>query len=241
MRGNNHEGVLITTINGQPVGTAMARFLMSGVSSGGRGDASAEDSAGIGKREAQQASGEVTRACQRADHNFSYARAMGRALMETRDGVSVDVSAADAWMTMSRSGQWWSMWIREVAAIRFSAGGGTWDHLLMNGSWISTAGERWQRPRVDMRLCWRTRSSDGGFRAGGEDAEGALSWSGRFGFPATIIAEREVRTRTGCAALGSAWNSKRFDVLLHPGSDAGWATSSSPEICFVLGVNRFAR
>jgi ATP-dependent Lhr-like helicase len=61
MRGNNHEGVLITTINGQPVAAhPMARFLMdAGFHPGPLGMHLRRIPLAIGQREAQQASGEV--------------------------------------------------------------------------------------------------------------------------------------------------------------------------------------
>ena len=157
MHADSHEGVLITTINGQPVAAHfMARFLMdAGFHPGPLGMhlrriplpvAHARRRAGRGAVEMPE-----------GDTIFRTARALGRALGgKPVTGFRSTLSAADALQRRhaarrpdgrSRGGA------RQVAADPFFRRRHSGLALLMSGSWhIYRHGERWQLARIHMRI-----------------------------------------------------------------------------------------
>jgi endonuclease-8 len=129
--------------------------------------------------------------------------------------------------------------------IRFSGGGTLATHLLMNGSWhIYRPGERWQRPRADMRIVLENiEYVTVGFRVPVAKMLRAHELERTLRIPPPMIDvlsdkfdANEVARRV--AAHGTE---EIADVLLHQEVMAGVGNEFKSEICFVTGVNPFRK
>ena len=129
--------------------------------------------------------------------------------------------------------------------IRFSGGGTLATHLLMNGSWhIYRPGERWQRPRVDMRIVLENAEYvTVGFRVPvakmlkAHELERAIRIP-----PQTIDVLSEKFDADEVARRVAAHGTEAIaDVLLHQEVMAGVGNEFKSEICFVTGVNPFCK
>ena len=129
--------------------------------------------------------------------------------------------------------------------IRFSGGGTLATHLLMSGSWhIYRPGERWQRPRVDMRIVLENAEFvTVGFRVPvarmvrAHELERALRIP-----PQTIDVLSEKFDADEVARRVAAHGGEEIgDVLLHQEVMAGVGNEFKSESCFVTGVNPFRR
>lgn len=129
--------------------------------------------------------------------------------------------------------------------IQFSGGSTLATHLLMNGSWhIYRPGERWQRPRMDMRIVVENAEYvTVGFRVPVAKMLRANELERTLRIPPQMIdvlsdkfdADEVARrvTAHGGEEIG--------DVLLHQEVMAGVGNEFKSEICFVTGVNPFCR
>ncbi|MDE3187464.1 MAG: Fpg/Nei family DNA glycosylase [Acidobacteriota bacterium] len=129
--------------------------------------------------------------------------------------------------------------------IHFSGGATLATHLLMSGSWhIYRPGERWQQPRINMRIL--LENSDYlavGFRVPMAQMHTAQSLARDRRIPR---AELDVL----CADFDAPAAAHRLlacaheevgDVLLHQEVLAGVGNVFKSEICFVTGINPFCR
>lgn len=183
------------------------------------------------------------------DTIFRTARAMGRALegkpvtgfrstypLLTRWDDDEPIAGQRVEQVESR-GKW--------LLIRFSGGGTLATHLLMNGSWhIYRPGERWQRPRMDMRIVLENAEYvTVGFRVPvakmlrAHELERALRIP-----PQTIDVLSEKFDADEVARRVAVHGEEEIaDVLLHQEVMAGVGNEFKSEICFVTGVNPFCR
>ena len=129
--------------------------------------------------------------------------------------------------------------------IHFSGGGTLATHMLMSGSWhIYRPGERWQQPRVNMRIVIENREFIAvGFKVPVAEMHTAQSLA------------RELRiSRSEIDVLGDGFDAdaaaRRLlahgdeevgDVLLHQEVLAGVGNVFKSEICFVTGLNPFRK
>ncbi len=157
MRASSHEGVLITTINGQPVAAhSMARFLMdAGFHPGPLGMHLRRIP--LPSRTPSRSGPRFNRTMPEGDTIFRTARNLGRALVgkpvigfrstfplltRFNDDTPLVGQTVDH---VEARGKW--------LLIHFSGGGILTSHLLMNGRWhIYRQGERWQLARIHMRI-----------------------------------------------------------------------------------------
>jgi endonuclease-8 len=129
--------------------------------------------------------------------------------------------------------------------IRFSGGGTLATHLLMNGSWhIYRPGERWQQPRINMRIVLENSEYvTVGFRVPVAKMLRAHELERALRIPPTMIDvlsenfDAEEVARRVAAHRGE----EIADVLLHQEVMAGVGNEFKSEICFVTGVNPFCK
>jgi len=129
--------------------------------------------------------------------------------------------------------------------IYFSGGGTLATHMLMSGSWhIYRHGERWQQPRINMRIVIENSEYIAiGFRVPVARMHTALSLARDAKIPQPVLdvlspqfdAEAAVR---GVLAHG---DEEIADVLLHQEVLAGVGNVFKSETCFVAGVNPFCK
>jgi endonuclease-8 len=129
--------------------------------------------------------------------------------------------------------------------IRFSGGGTLATHLLMNGSWhIYRPGERWQQPRVNMRIVLENAEYvTVGFRVPVAKMMRAHELERAIRIPPQTIDVLSEKFDAGeVARRVAAYGGEEIaDVLLHQEVMAGVGNEFKSEICFVLGVNPFCR
>jgi endonuclease-8 len=127
--------------------------------------------------------------------------------------------------------------------IHFSGGGTLATHLLMNGSWhIYRPGERWQQPRVNMRIVIENREYIAvGFRVPVARMHTALSLArdAKIPQPALDVLSPEFDAEGATLRVLAHFDEEIADVLLHQEVLAGVGNEFKSEICFVEGVNPF--
>ena len=129
--------------------------------------------------------------------------------------------------------------------IHFSGGATLATHLLMNGSWhIYRPGERWQQPRINMRIV--IENSDFlavGFRVPVARMHTAqsLARDRRIPLPALDVLSPEFDAEAACRRLLACAREEVGDILLHQEVLAGVGNEFKSEICFVTGINPFCR
>ncbi len=129
--------------------------------------------------------------------------------------------------------------------IYFSGGGTLATHMLMNGSWhIYRHGERWQQPRANMRIVLENSEYIAvGFRVPvakmlwARDVERML----RIPAQAIDVLSEQFDAAEVARRMEACTNEEIADVLLHQEVIAGVGNEFKSEICFVAGINPFAR
>lgn len=129
--------------------------------------------------------------------------------------------------------------------IHFSGGATLATHMLMNGSWhIYRHGDRWQQPRFNMRIVIENNDYIAvGFKVPVAEMHTAQSLARDSRIPGSVIdllsaefdaeeAERRLLAHPG---------EETGDVLLHQEVMAGVGNVFKSEVCFVTGINPFAR
>ena len=129
--------------------------------------------------------------------------------------------------------------------IYFSGGGVLVTHLLMNGSWhIYRHGERWQQPRQNMRIVIENSEYvTVGFRVPVAEMHTAQSVERdrRIPQPAKDVLNAEFDTEAAARRIVACGSEEIGDVLLHQEVLAGVGNVFKSEICFVCGVDPFAK
>ena len=129
--------------------------------------------------------------------------------------------------------------------IRFSGGGTLATHMLMNGSWhIYRPGERWQQPRMNMRIVIENSEYVAvGFRVPVAEMHTAQSLVRDRRIPrAEIDVLSNLFDGEGVVRRLLAHGDEEIgDVLLHQEVMAGVGNVFKSEICFLTGVNPFRR
>ncbi len=127
--------------------------------------------------------------------------------------------------------------------IHFSGGGTLATHLLMNGSWhIYRHGERWQQPRINMRIVIENNEYIAvGFRVPVARMHTALSLARdtKIPQPALDVLSPEFDAEAAARRVLAHRNEEIADVLLHQEVMAGVGNVFKSEICFVTGINPF--
>lgn len=129
--------------------------------------------------------------------------------------------------------------------IHFSGGGTLATHMLMNGSWhIYRHGERWQQPRYNMRIVLENADFVAvGFKVPvakmmwTRDVERVL----RIPTETIDVLREEFDAAEVLRRVMARGGEEIADVLLHQEVLAGVGNEFKSEICFVAGVNPFAR
>jgi endonuclease-8 len=129
--------------------------------------------------------------------------------------------------------------------IHFSGGGTLATHLLMNGSWhIYRPGERWQQPRVNMRIVIENSEYIAvGFRVPVARMHTVLSLArdAKIPQPALDVLSPEFDAEAAMLRVLAHPEEEIADVLLHQEVLAGVGNEFKSEICFVTGVNPFCK
>ena len=129
--------------------------------------------------------------------------------------------------------------------IHFSGGGTMATHMLMSGSWhIYRPGERWQQPRVNMRIVLENSEYIAvGFRVPVAKMlkPEELARAKRIPAPAIDVLSEEFSAEEVARRMRSHGGEEIADVLLHQEVLAGVGNVFKSEICFVTGVNPFCR
>ena len=129
--------------------------------------------------------------------------------------------------------------------IYFSGGGVLLTHLLMNGSWhIYRHGERWQQPRMNMRIVIENSEYvTVGFRVPVAEMHTAHSVARDRRIPAAEkdVLKAEFDSGAAMERLMACGAEEIGDVLLHQEVLAGVGNVFKSEICFVCGVHPFCR
>ena len=129
--------------------------------------------------------------------------------------------------------------------IYFSGGGTLATHLLMNGSWhIYRPGERWQRPRVDMRIVLENAEYvTVGFRVPVAKMlkPDELARALRIPAPAIDVLSEVFDPVEVEGRLLAHSDEEIGDVLLHQEVMAGVGNVFKSEICFVAGIHPFCK
>ncbi len=129
--------------------------------------------------------------------------------------------------------------------IHFSGGGTLATHMLMNGSWhIYRHGERWQQPRINMRIVIENSEYIAvGFRVPVARMHTALSLARDAKIPQPIldVLSPEFDPEAAARRVLAHGNEEIADVLLHQKVLAGVGNVFKSEICFVAGVNPFCK
>lgn len=129
--------------------------------------------------------------------------------------------------------------------IHFSGGGTLATHLLMHGSWhIYRPGERWQQPRINMRIVIENSEYLAvGFRVPVARMHTALSLARdrKIPRPATDLLSPEFDAVAAARRVLAHCNEEIADVLLHQEVLAGVGNVFKSEVCFSAGVNPFCK
>jgi endonuclease VIII len=129
--------------------------------------------------------------------------------------------------------------------IHFSGGATLATHLLMSGSWhIYRPGERWQQPRVNMRIVIENSEYLAvGFRVPVAQMHTAqsLARDRRIPQPVLDVLSAEFDAQAAARRLLACAREEVADVLLHQEVLAGVGNVFKSEICFVTGINPFCR
>ena len=127
--------------------------------------------------------------------------------------------------------------------IHFSGGGTLATHMLMSGSWhIYRPGERWQKPRTDMRIVIENSEYHAiGFRVPVAEMHTAqsLARDRRIPGPGTDVLSPEFDAGAAVLRLLALADEEVGDVLLHQKVLAGVGNVFKSEVCFVTGLNPF--
>jgi endonuclease VIII len=129
--------------------------------------------------------------------------------------------------------------------IHFSGGGTMATHMLMSGSWhIYRPGERWQQPRINMRIV--IENSDYiavGFRVPVAKMlkPGELARTLRIPVPAIDVLSEEFDAGEVERRLLAHSDEEIGNVLLHQEVIAGVGNVFKSEICFVTGIHPFCK
>jgi len=129
--------------------------------------------------------------------------------------------------------------------MHFSGGATLITHMLMNGSWhIYRHGERWQQPRINMRIVIENRDYIAvGFRVPVAEMHTAQSLARDRRIPCAeinVLSKEFDAEAAGQRVLAHA-DEEIADVLLHQNVTAGVGNVFKSEVCFVTGVNPFCR
>jgi endonuclease-8 len=129
--------------------------------------------------------------------------------------------------------------------LHFSGGGTLATHMLMSGSWhIYRPGERWQQPRINMRIVIENGDYVAvGFRVPVAKMLKPQELARATGIPPPAIdvlseefnAGEVLRRMLACADEEAA------DVLLHQEVMAGVGNVFKSEVCFATGINPFSK
>lgn len=183
------------------------------------------------------------------DTIFRTARALGRALagkpvigfrstypMLTRFHDDTPLTGQTVEQVESR-GKW--------LLIHFSGGGTLATHMLMSGSWhIYRPGERWQQPRVNMRIVVENSEYIAvGFRVPVAKMlkPGELARALRIPAPAIDVLSDSFDPVEVMRRLVAHAGEEIADVLLHQEVIAGVGNVFKSEVCFVTGINPFCK
>ena len=183
------------------------------------------------------------------DTIFRTARALGRALaakpvtgfrstfpLLTRFHEDTPLTGQTVEQVESR-GKW--------VLIHFSGGGTLATHMLMSGSWhIYRPGERWQQPRINMRIV--VENSDYlaiGFRVPVAKMlkPEELARAARIPAPAIDVLSEAFDAKEASRRVSAHGGEEIADVLLHQEVMAGVGNVFKSEICFVTAVNPFCK
>ena len=129
--------------------------------------------------------------------------------------------------------------------IHFSGGGTLATHMLMSGSWhIYRPGERWQQPRVNMRIVLENSEYIAvGFRVPVAKMlkPEELARAKKIPAPAIDVLSEEFNAEEVVRRVMAHGGEEIADVLLHQEVLAGVGNVFKSEICFVTGVNPFCK
>jgi endonuclease VIII len=129
--------------------------------------------------------------------------------------------------------------------IHFSGGGTLATHMLMSGSWhIYRPGERWQQPRVNLRIVVENRDYLAiGFRVPVAKMlkPEELARAARIPAPAIDVLSEAFDAKEASRRLRARSSEEIADVLLHQEVMAGVGNVFKSEICFVTAVNPFCK
>jgi endonuclease-8 len=129
--------------------------------------------------------------------------------------------------------------------IHFSGGGTLAMHMLMSGSWhIYRHGERWQQPRINMRIVIENSEYIAvGFRVPVARMHTAISLArdAKIPQPTLDVLSREFDAEAAVRRVLSHGDEEIADVLLHQEVLAGVGNVFKSETCFVAGVNPFCK
>jgi endonuclease-8 len=129
--------------------------------------------------------------------------------------------------------------------IHFSGGGTMATHMLMSGSWhIYRPGERWQQPRLNMRIVLENKDYVAvGFRVPVAKMfkPDELARALRIPVPAIDVLSAEFNVAEVERRVNAHPNEEIADVLLHQDVIAGVGNVFKSEICFVCGINPFCK
>ena len=127
--------------------------------------------------------------------------------------------------------------------IHFSGGGILTSHLLMNGRWhIYRQGERWQAPRLAMRIVIENREYQAvGFRVpvARMHTEQSLARDLHVASPENDLLSDEFDSSAALTRLLSRRHEALADALLDQSVIAGVGNVFKSEICFVQGLHPF--
>jgi endonuclease-8 len=127
--------------------------------------------------------------------------------------------------------------------IHFSGGGTLATHMLMSGSWhIYRPGERWQKPRTDMRIVIENSEYHAiGFKVPVAEMHTAQSLARDRRIPGagTDVLTPEFDADAAVLRLLALADEEVGDVLLHQKVLAGIGNVFKSEVCFVTGLNPF--
>ena len=129
--------------------------------------------------------------------------------------------------------------------IHFSGGGTLATHMLMSGSWhIYRPGERWQQPRMNMRIVLENSDYVAvGFRVPVAKMlkPQELARALRIPAPAIDVLSEDFNPVEVERRLLTYTNEEIADVLLHQEAIAGVGNVFKSEVCFVTGINPYCK
>ena len=127
--------------------------------------------------------------------------------------------------------------------IHFSGGGILTSHLLMNGRWhIYRQGDRWQAPRLAMRIVIENKEYQAvGFRVpvARMHTEKSLARDLHVGRPENDLLSEEFDSSAAVMRLLSRRQDALADALLDQTVLAGIGNVFKSEVCFVMGLHPF--